>query len=60
MHEDAPHLDGAYAAFGAVLEGMDVIDRIASVETDWTDRPIEAVIIEKWNGCESWRQYGMN
>mgnify|MGYP001850759364 FL=1 len=47
MHEDAPHLDGAYAAFGAVLEGMDVIDRIASVKTDWTDRPIEAVIIEK-------------
>ena len=41
MHKDAPHLDGAYAAFGKVIEGEDVIDRIAGVPTDWNDRPME-------------------
>ncbi|MBP3437517.1 MAG: peptidylprolyl isomerase [Clostridia bacterium] len=39
MHKDAPHLDGAYAAFGKVVEGMDVVDEIASVRTDYSDRP---------------------
>ena len=41
MHEDAPHLDGAYAAFGKVTEGMDVVDEIASVRTDYNDRPLK-------------------
>ena len=41
MHETSPHLDGAYAAFGKVVEGMDVVDRIACVPTDWNDRPME-------------------
>ncbi len=39
MHEESPHLDGAYAAFGKVVEGMDVVDRIAVTPTDYSDRP---------------------
>ena len=39
MHKDAPHLDGEYAAFGKITEGMDVVDLIANVETDFSDRP---------------------
>ncbi len=41
MHKDAPHLDGAYAAFGKITEGMDVVDKIATVNTDYSDRPME-------------------
>ncbi len=41
MHKDAPHLDGAYAAFGKVTEGMDVVDKIACVDTDYADAPTE-------------------
>jgi len=41
MHKDAPHLDGQYAAFGMVTEGMDVVDRIASVKTGRSDKPVE-------------------
>ena len=40
MHADAPHLDGAYAAFGKVTEGLEVIDAIASVPTNYMDRPL--------------------
>lgn len=39
MHEDAPHLDGQYAAFGKVVSGMDAVDEIAAVETDYNDKP---------------------
>ncbi len=39
MHEDAPHLDGQYAAFGKVVEGIEVVDEIAEVETDYSDKP---------------------
>ena len=39
MHDDAPHLDGGYAAFGKVIEGMEVVDAIAAVATDYNDRP---------------------
>lgn len=46
MHEDAPHLDGQYAAFGKVVEGIEVVDKIAAVETDYYDAPIEPVVIE--------------
>ena len=41
MHEDAPHLDGAYAAFGKVTVGMDAVDAIANVRTDFRDRPMK-------------------
>lgn len=39
MHADAPHLDGQYAAFGKLVESEDVLDSIASIDTDWSDRP---------------------
>ena len=41
MHKAAPNLDGAYAAFGKVIEGEEIIDKIAGVPTDWNDRPME-------------------
>lgn len=47
MHQDAPHLDGQYAAFGRVTEGMDVVDRIACTKTGRQDRPLEEQKIEK-------------
>ena len=47
MHKDSPHLDGSYAAFGVVTECIEVVDKIASVRTDWYDKPLEKVIIEK-------------
>ena len=43
MHEDAPHLDGSYAAFGITTKGFDVIDKIANVKTDFRDRPLSPV-----------------
>ena len=41
MHKNAPHLDGAYAAFGKVTEGMDVVNQIAETDTDYSDRPLD-------------------
>ena len=46
MHKDAPYLDGAYAAFGRVVEGLEVVDKIAEVEVDRNDRPYERVVIK--------------
>ena len=41
MHEKSPHLDGAYAAFGKIIEGMDTVNKIAETATDYSDRPLE-------------------
>ena len=46
MHQNSPHLDGQYAAFGKVIEGLEVVDKIAQVGTDWQDRPMVPQIIE--------------
>ncbi len=46
MHKTSPHLDGAYAAFGKVTEGMDVVNRIAETATDYEDRPLEAQVMQ--------------
>ena len=46
MHKDAPHLDGEYAAFGKVTSGIEVVDKIASVATNYMDKPLQPVIIE--------------
>lgn len=45
MHKTSPHLDGAYAAFGKVVEGMDVVNKIADTKTDWNDRPMEPQVM---------------
>ena len=47
MHADAPHLDGEYAAFGSVIEGMDEVDRIANTPTGFQDAPMDDVIMKK-------------
>jgi peptidyl-prolyl cis-trans isomerase B (cyclophilin B) len=52
MHADAPYLDGQYAAFGRVTEGMDVVDAIASQPTDASDRPKEPQVIKKMTVSE--------
>ena len=47
MHQDAPHLNGSYAAFGAVVNGIEVVDKIAKVRKNYNDKPLEDVVIEK-------------
>ncbi len=47
MHEDAPHLDGSYAAFGKVVDGIDAVDEIACTRTTFGDRPVTPVVIKK-------------
>ncbi len=46
MHKTSPHLDGAYAAFGKVIEGMDVVNNIAETATDFSDKPLEKQVME--------------
>ncbi|MEG1782104.1 MAG: peptidylprolyl isomerase [Oscillospiraceae bacterium] len=46
MHKDSPHLDGNYAAFGKVVEGIEVVDEIAGVKTGFNDRPVKPVIMK--------------
>ncbi len=47
MHETSPHLDGQYAAFGKIIEGLDVVDKLASVQTDYNDMPLEPQVMVK-------------
>lgn len=47
MHKNAPHLDGQYAAFGKVIEGMDVVNEIAECDTDYADKPLDAQVMAK-------------
>lgn len=47
MHQNASHLDGMYAAFGAVISGMEVVDKIATTDTDYEDRPLVDVVIKE-------------
>lgn len=47
MHQDAPHLDGSYAAFGRVVSGMDAVDEIAAVPTDFRDKPVTPVVMKR-------------
>ena len=47
MHQDAPYLDGQYAAFGKVIEGIEVVDAVASVKTNYYDMPLEKVVIKQ-------------
>lgn len=46
MHQDSPHLDGQYAAFGKVIEGIEIVDTIADAQTDMGDRPVQDVIMK--------------
>jgi len=47
MHADAPHLDGDYAAFGKIIEGQEVVNRIAETRVDWNDRPVEQQVMKR-------------
>ena len=47
MHKNSPHLDGSYAAFGKIIEGMDVVNKIAAADTDYSDRPLKEQKMKK-------------
>ena len=47
MHKDSPHLDGSYAAFGKVTEGLEVVNAIADERTDYSDRPLNPQVMKK-------------
>ena len=47
MHKDSPHLDGSYAAFGKVIEGMEAVNKVAETKTDYSDAPLETQIMKK-------------
>ncbi len=47
MHKNAPHLDGSYAAFGRVIDGIEVVDKVATTKTDYQDRPVSKQVMKK-------------
>lgn len=57
MHETSPHLDGSYAAFGKVTEGLEVIDKIAQIPTDSSDRPLEPQVIKSMTADTQGQEY---
>lgn len=58
MHKDAPHLDGQYAAFGKIIEGMDIVNKIATTDTDYSDRPLNVQRMEKVTVDTFGEEYG--
>ena len=58
MHQDSPHLNGKYAAFGKVVEGMEVVDKIVSVETGAQDKPLEPQVMKKVKVNTYGKKYG--
>ena len=58
MHKTSPHLDGAYAAFGKVVEGMDVVNKIAETRTDYSDRPLKELKIKSMTAETFGEEYG--
>ncbi len=58
MHKTSPHLDGAYAAFGKVVEGMDVVNKIAETNTDYSDRPLKEQKIKTMTAETFGEEYG--
>ena len=58
MHKTSPHLDGAYAAFGKVVEGMDVVNKIAETRTDYSDRPLKEQKIKSMTAEPFGEEYG--
>lgn len=58
MHQNAPHLDGQYAAFGKIIEGMETVDDIANVKTEMADRPIEPIVIASMEVDTKGKKYG--
>ena len=58
MHKTSPHLDGQYAAFGKVIEGMDVVNEIAEVDTDFQDRPLDPEVMKKVTAETFGEEYG--
>ncbi|MDU6853579.1 MAG: peptidylprolyl isomerase [Clostridiales bacterium] len=58
MHEDSPHLDGQYAAFGKVVEGIDAVDYIATVRTNPMDKPLTPVVIKSMTVDTKGKEYG--